>query len=173
MHHAQIAQRAFDTPLMIAPAKALAFLSGLGPRITGQEIRFDGAMVAEPELIAARQTARASLIGGDLVGRPDRQVAQFAAGERVGRSVVTNFTIGGQAAVERQRIQFGQDRDKRGQRVVGASHRHQRLQPQDTRAKVRLGHGGKRQIGRAKTQFLGRFAIGCGHQPEMGNDATV
>ena len=26
MHHAQIAQRAFDTPLMIAPAKALAVL---------------------------------------------------------------------------------------------------------------------------------------------------
>lgn len=69
MHHAQIAQRAFDTPLMIAPAKALAFLSGLGPRVTGQEIRFDGAGIAEPGLITARQIARASLIGGDLVGR--------------------------------------------------------------------------------------------------------
>ncbi|MGR3197618.1 MAG: S49 family peptidase, partial [Paracoccus sp. (in: a-proteobacteria)] len=69
MHHAQIAQRAFDTPLMIAPAKALAFLSGLGPRITGQEISFDGMGIAEPELSAARQTARASLIGGDLVQR--------------------------------------------------------------------------------------------------------
>ncbi|MBC9248331.1 S49 family peptidase [Paracoccus sp. 11-3] len=68
MHHAQIAQRAFDTPLMIAPAKALAFLSGLGPRITGQEISFDAA-VAEPDLIDARQTARASLIGGDLAQR--------------------------------------------------------------------------------------------------------
>ncbi len=31
MHHAQIAQRAFNTPLMVDPAKALAFLSGLGP----------------------------------------------------------------------------------------------------------------------------------------------
>jgi len=30
MHHAQIAQRAFNTPLMVDPAKALAFLSGLG-----------------------------------------------------------------------------------------------------------------------------------------------
>ena len=39
MHHAQIAQRAFNTPLLVDPAKALAFLSGLGPRITGQEIR--------------------------------------------------------------------------------------------------------------------------------------
>ena len=69
MHHAQIAQRAFDTPLMVAPAKALAFLSGLGPRITGQEIRFDGATASEPDLIMARQTARASLIGGDLLER--------------------------------------------------------------------------------------------------------
>ena len=33
MHYAQIAQRAFNTPLMVDPAKALAFLSGLGPRI--------------------------------------------------------------------------------------------------------------------------------------------
>ena len=33
MHHVQIAQRAFNTPLMLDPAKALAFLSGLGPRI--------------------------------------------------------------------------------------------------------------------------------------------
>lgn len=69
MHHAQIAQRAFDTPLMIAPAKALAFLSVLGPRITGQEIRFDGVNIAEPDLSAARQAARASLIGGDLAQR--------------------------------------------------------------------------------------------------------
>jgi signal peptide peptidase SppA len=68
MHHAQIAQRAFDTPLMIAPAKALAFLSGLGPRITGREISFDGSAVTEPDLTVAGQTARASLIGGDLVG---------------------------------------------------------------------------------------------------------
>ncbi|MGR3420639.1 MAG: S49 family peptidase [Paracoccus sp. (in: a-proteobacteria)] len=69
MHHAQIAQRAFDTPLMIAPAKALAFLSGLGPRITGREISFDAAAVTDPDLTAARQTARASLIGGDLAQR--------------------------------------------------------------------------------------------------------
>ena len=45
MHHAQIAQRAFNTPLMVDPAKALAFLSGLGPRITGQEITFQGLEV--------------------------------------------------------------------------------------------------------------------------------
>lgn len=33
MHHVQIAQRAFNTPLMVEPAKALAFLSGLGPQV--------------------------------------------------------------------------------------------------------------------------------------------
>lgn len=42
MHHIQIAQRAFNTPLMVDPAKALAFLSGLGQRITGQDITFAG-----------------------------------------------------------------------------------------------------------------------------------
>ena len=29
MHHTQIAQRVFNTPLMVDPAKALAFLTGL------------------------------------------------------------------------------------------------------------------------------------------------
>ncbi|MCV2449377.1 S49 family peptidase [Paracoccus sp. DMF] len=71
MHHAQIAQRAFDTPLMIAPAKALAFLSGLGPRITGQNISFDKAAHAEPDVAATHRPARTSLIGGNLVGRHD------------------------------------------------------------------------------------------------------
>ena len=33
MFHAQIAQRAFNTPLLVEPSKAMAFLSGLGPRI--------------------------------------------------------------------------------------------------------------------------------------------
>lgn len=69
MHHAQIAQLAFDTPLMLAPAKALAFLSGLGPRITGQEISFAGATVAEPDVTEAHRPALASLIGGDLIGK--------------------------------------------------------------------------------------------------------
>ena len=30
MFHAQIAQRAFNTPLLVEPSKAMAFLSGLG-----------------------------------------------------------------------------------------------------------------------------------------------
>jgi len=67
MHHAQIAQRAFNTPLMVEPSKALAFLSGLGPRITGREIRFEGNQDAV--LAQAAPPTRASLIGGELTER--------------------------------------------------------------------------------------------------------
>jgi signal peptide peptidase SppA len=66
MHHAQIAQRAFNTPLMVEPAKALAFLSGLGPRITGREITFLGLEVDAADQAAATLPARASLFGNDL-----------------------------------------------------------------------------------------------------------
>jgi signal peptide peptidase SppA len=66
MHHAQIAQRAFNTPLMVEPAKALAFLSGLGPRITGREVSFAGLEVDAADQAAATLPARASLFGNDL-----------------------------------------------------------------------------------------------------------
>lgn len=69
MHHAQIAQRAFNTPLMVDPAKALAFLSGLGPRITGQDITFQGLEVDASDQAAASLPARASLFGNDLAQR--------------------------------------------------------------------------------------------------------
>jgi ClpP class serine protease len=72
MHHAQIAQRTFNTPLMVDPAKALAFLSGLGPRITGQEITFQGLDVQPAEQTAAALHARASLFGNDIVQRHQR-----------------------------------------------------------------------------------------------------
>ncbi len=69
MHHAQIAQRAFNTPLMVEPAKALAFLSGLGPRITGQEITFEGVDLPAGDVERADLSARASLFGNDLAQR--------------------------------------------------------------------------------------------------------
>lgn len=69
MHHAQIAQRAFNTPLMVDPAKALAFLSGLGPRITGQDITFAGVDTDTVDPPSAAQPARASLLGTDLIQR--------------------------------------------------------------------------------------------------------
>jgi ClpP class serine protease len=72
MHHAQIAQRAFNTPLMVDPAKALAFLSGLGPRITGQEIMFHGVDLPAGDIDVATRPARASLFGNDLAQRHQR-----------------------------------------------------------------------------------------------------
>lgn len=76
MHHAQIAQRAFNTPLMVDPAKALVFLSGLGPRIAGQEITFQGLEVEAANQAAAALPARASLFGNDLVQRHQRNGTQ-------------------------------------------------------------------------------------------------
>ena len=76
MHHAQIAQRAFNTPLMVDPAKALAFLSGLGPRITGQEITFHGVDADVSNQTAVALPARASLFGNDLAQRHQRNGTQ-------------------------------------------------------------------------------------------------
>jgi len=76
MHHAQIAQRAFNTPLMVDPAKALAFLSGLGPRITGQEITFHGLEAEAVDQTATSLPARASLFGNDLAQRHQRNGSQ-------------------------------------------------------------------------------------------------
>jgi len=76
MHHAQIAQRAFNTPLMIDPAKALAFLSGLGPRVTGQEITFHGVDLPAGDIDVATKPARASLFGNDLAQRHQRNGSQ-------------------------------------------------------------------------------------------------
>ena len=76
MHHAQIAQRAFNTPLMVDPAKALAFLSGLGPRITGQDITFEGIKLTAHDDKHFALPARASLFGNDLAQRHERHGTQ-------------------------------------------------------------------------------------------------
>jgi signal peptide peptidase SppA len=76
MHHAQIAQRAFNTPLMVDPAKALAFLSGLGPRITGQEITFHGVDLPASAIDLAALPTRASIFGNDLAQRHQRNGTQ-------------------------------------------------------------------------------------------------
>ena len=69
MHHTQIAQRVFNTPLMVDPAKALAFLTGLGPRITGREISVEGMAVDPEDQATATLPARSSLFGDDLTRR--------------------------------------------------------------------------------------------------------
>jgi len=79
MHHARIAQRAFNTPLMVEPSKARAFLSGLGPRIAGQEITFRGGDLAESDVTRTALPAHASLIGGGIAARqPDNEDRPFA-----------------------------------------------------------------------------------------------
>ncbi|SEO15433.1 Peptidase family S49 [Paracoccus alcaliphilus] len=76
MHHMQIAQRVFNTPLMVDPAKALAFLAGLGPRITGSEISVAGLEIAAEDQVEATLPARASLFGEDLAQRQARNGSQ-------------------------------------------------------------------------------------------------
>jgi ClpP class serine protease len=76
MHHTQIAQRVFNTPLMVDPGKALAFLTGLGPRITGREITVEGMAVDPADLATATLPARASLFGDDLTNREARNGGQ-------------------------------------------------------------------------------------------------
>jgi signal peptide peptidase SppA len=64
MLHARIAARAFNTPLLVEPTKAMAFLSGLGPRILGRQFELsdhDNATEA-----AAYLPARASILAGNL-----------------------------------------------------------------------------------------------------------
>lgn len=65
MLHARIAARAFNTPLLVEPSKALAFVSGLGPRILGRRVEItDQAGVQER---VATPAARASILAGGLV----------------------------------------------------------------------------------------------------------
>jgi capsid assembly protease len=65
MLHARIAARAFNTPLLVEPSKAMAFLSGLGPRILGRKVE-----MADHETPDASGTAtlpaRASILAGGL-----------------------------------------------------------------------------------------------------------
>ena len=76
MHHTQIAQRVFNTPLMVDPAKALAFLTGLGPRIVGREVSIEGLEVTAEDQARATLPARASLFGDDLTKRRARDGSQ-------------------------------------------------------------------------------------------------
>lgn len=64
MLHARIAARAFNTPLLVEPSKAMAFLSGLGPRILGRRVELANDVEAPDG--AATLPARASLLAGGL-----------------------------------------------------------------------------------------------------------
>lgn len=64
MLHARIAARAFNTPLLVEPSKAMAFLSGLGPRILGRRVEMVDCSGTADGTIAL--PARASILGGGL-----------------------------------------------------------------------------------------------------------
>lgn len=68
MLHARIAARAFNTPLLVEPSKAMAFLSGLGPRILGRQVEVSDGDMAEASISAAQPT-RANLLAGGLADR--------------------------------------------------------------------------------------------------------
>ncbi|NHQ74538.1 S49 family peptidase [Roseovarius gahaiensis] len=67
MLHARIAARAFNTPLLVEPTKAMAFLSGLGPRILGRRVELTEGSDATDG--AASLPARASILAGSLTER--------------------------------------------------------------------------------------------------------
>ncbi len=72
MFHAQIAQRAFNTPLLVEPAKAMAFLAGLGPRITGRQLNLTGPDVAPEDLTRAAVPAHAGILTNGLAEQIQR-----------------------------------------------------------------------------------------------------
>jgi capsid assembly protease len=65
MLHARIAARAFNTALLIEPSKAMAFLSGLGPRILGRQVDIgDGHGALESTVVPPM---RASILAGGML----------------------------------------------------------------------------------------------------------
>ena len=76
MHHAQIAQRAFNTPLMVDPAKALASCPGWGRASPGRKSPSKGWRSTPSDQATATLPARASLFGNDLAQRHQRNGTQ-------------------------------------------------------------------------------------------------
>ena len=66
MFYAQIAQRAFNTPLLVEPSKAMAFLSGLGPRITGRQLHVAGVEISPEDMAHVALPARAGILTNGL-----------------------------------------------------------------------------------------------------------
>jgi ClpP class serine protease len=65
MLHARIAARAFNTPLLIEPSKAMAFLSGLGPRILGRRVDIGDENGGLESTVVP--PARASILAGGML----------------------------------------------------------------------------------------------------------
>ena len=88
MRHAQIAQRAFNAPLLVDPAKAQAFLAGFGARILGGQIVLPALEVPQDRAErASRLGPRMSIIGGD-VGQRRRQRGEALYPVRDGVAII-------------------------------------------------------------------------------------
>lgn len=88
MRHAQIAQRAFNAPLLVDPAKAQAFLAGFGARILGGQIVLPAVDVPQDRAErASRVGPRMSIIGGD-VGHRRRQRGEALYPVRDGVAII-------------------------------------------------------------------------------------
>ncbi len=70
MSHPFIAQRVFNTPVLVDPAKGHAILSGLGGRLVDGRMCLPGVDVPEPRAERAGRIApRASILGAELADR--------------------------------------------------------------------------------------------------------
>jgi len=88
MRYPQIAQRAFNTPLLVDPAKAQAFLVGFGARIMGGQIILPAVDVdGERAERASRVGPRLSIIGGD-VGKRRRERGESLYPVRDGVAII-------------------------------------------------------------------------------------
>lgn len=68
MHYPMIAQRVFNTPLLVDPAKGHAFLSGLGARLVDGTLSLPVAESDHARLErASRVQPRLSILGGELI----------------------------------------------------------------------------------------------------------
>jgi signal peptide peptidase SppA len=65
MLHARIAARAFNTPLLVEPSKAMAFLAGLGPRVLGQRVELGEGIDALEGVETV--PARTSILAGGML----------------------------------------------------------------------------------------------------------
>ena len=72
MLHAQIVQRAFNTLLLVEPSKAMAFLSGLGSRITGRRLRMAGIEVTPEDMAHAAVPVCAVILTNGLAEQYQR-----------------------------------------------------------------------------------------------------
>ena len=88
MHMPMIAQRVFNTPLLVDPAKGHAFLSGLGARIVEGRLRlpvYEGD--AERAARASRVAPRVSILGGEA-GQRARDRGRRMYGVRDGIAII-------------------------------------------------------------------------------------